>query len=923
MSDPKRLYLIDAYALIFRAYYAFIRAPRMNSKGMNTSAVFGFTNALVDVLNNHNPSHIAVAFDPPGQTFRVADYADYKANREETPEDIRRAVPYIKAIIEGFNIPVFESPGFEADDVIGTLAKQAESQGFEVYMVTPDKDFAQLVTDRIKMHRPAKNGGQVEIWGVDEVKEKFAVEDPLQVIDILGMWGDAADNIPGIPGVGEKTAKKLVAEYGSIENLIEHSDELKGKLKERVQENAAQALLSKKLATIRLDVPVEFEAEKLIVEAPDKEKLKPVFADLEFRTLIERVLGEQPAGNLVPGAQMDLFGSSGSSSAEPNAPVPPNREEVNYTLIDTVDKRNRLVQDLLKQDSFCFDTETTGLDANEAELVGVAFSYKAGEGFYVPIPDNPKAARFILADFKPLFSHEKILKIAHNLKYDLTVLKWHDIEISGPIFDTMLAHYLLEPDMRHGMDMLAETYLRYRTVPIETLIGKKGKDQKSMREVPVEVAKDYACEDADITFQLYELFSPQLDETKTRKLFQQIEMPLIPVLGAMETAGVAIDIEQLKTYSGELGTEIIQLEKRIKELAGTDFNIASPRQLGEVLFDHLKLVEKPQKTKTGQYATSEAILETLRGEHEIIDQILTYRQVVKLKSTYVDTLPNLMNPRTGRIHTTFHQAVAATGRLSSQGPNLQNIPIRTERGRRIRKAFVPRDEKYVLMAADYSQIELRVIAAISGDEAMLEAFRNDEDIHAATAAKIFGVSLSEVTREQRSNAKTVNFGIIYGVSAFGLSRQTNLSRSEAKEVIESYFKTYPGIKDYMDRQIELAQQNGYVETLMGRRRYLRDINSRNAVVRGQAERNAINTPIQGTAADIIKKAMIDIHREFEKHPLKSKMVLQVHDELVFDAHIEELDIIKPLIIEKMQQAISLDVSLKVDVGLGKNWLEAH
>ncbi len=923
MSDPKRLYLIDAYALIFRAYYAFIRAPRMNSKGMNTSAVFGFTNALVDVLNNHNPSHIAVAFDPPGQTFRVADYADYKANREETPEDIRRAVPYIKAIIEGFNIPVFESPGFEADDVIGTLAKQAESQGFEVYMVTPDKDFAQLVTDRIKMHRPAKNGGQVEIWGVNEVKEKFAVEDPLQVIDILGMWGDAADNIPGIPGVGEKTAKKLVAEYGSIENLIEHSDELKGKLKERVQENAAQALLSKKLATIRLDVPVEFEAEKLIVEAPDKEKLKPVFADLEFRTLIERVLGEQPAGSLVPGAQMDLFGSSGSSSAEPNVPVPSNREEVNYTLIDTVDKRNRLVQDLLKQDSFCFDTETTGLDANEAELVGVAFSYKAGEGFYVPIPDNPKAARFILADFKPLFSHEKILKIAHNLKYDLTVLKWHDIEISGPIFDTMLAHYLLEPDMRHGMDMLAETYLRYRTVPIETLIGKKGKDQKSMREVPVEVAKDYACEDADITFQLYELFSPQLDETKTRKLFQQIEMPLIPVLGAMETAGVAIDIEQLKTYSGELGTEIIQLEKRIKELAGTDFNIASPRQLGEVLFDHLKLVEKPQKTKTGQYATSEAILETLRGEHEIIDQILTYRQVVKLKSTYVDTLPNLMNPRTGRIHTTFHQAVAATGRLSSQGPNLQNIPIRTERGRRIRKAFVPRDEKYVLMAADYSQIELRVIAAISGDEAMLEAFRNDEDIHAATAAKIFGVSLSEVTREQRSNAKTVNFGIIYGVSAFGLSRQTNLSRSEAKEVIESYFKTYPGIKDYMDRQIELAQQNGYVETLMGRRRYLRDINSRNAVVRGQAERNAINTPIQGTAADIIKKAMIDIHREFEKHPLKSKMVLQVHDELVFDAHIEELDIIKPLIIEKMQQAISLDVSLKVDVGLGKNWLEAH
>lgn len=922
MSEPKRLYLIDAYALIFRAYYAFIRAPRMNSKGMNTSAVFGFTNALVDVLKNYNPTHIAVAFDPPGGCFRVDDYALYKANRDETPEDIRRAIPYIKSIVEGFNIPVFESAGFEADDVIGTLAHQAAAEGFDVFMVTPDKDFAQLVTDRIRIHRPAKNGGGVEIWGVDEVKEKFQVKDPLQVIDILGMWGDSADNIPGIPGVGEKTAKKLIAEYESIEILLERADELKGKLKEKVKENAAQALLSKQLATIRLDVPVKFEAEKLLIEAPDKEKLGAVFADLEFRTLSERIFGERMVPSAAEGGQMDLFGG-GETTATTEEVQPEKQVATNYTLIDTVDKRKKFVADLLQQKSFCFDTETTGLDANEAELVGVAFSYRKGEGYYVPLPNNPKAVRLIMSDFQEVFAHEKILKIAHNLKYDLTVFKWHGIEIKGPIFDTMLAHYLLEPDMRHGMDLLSETYLNYRPISIEELIGKKGKDQKNMRDVPVEKVKDYACEDADITFRLYERFSPQLDETKTRKLFEEIEMPLVPVLGAMETSGVALDMEQLRTYSSELGFEILQLEKSIKELAGTEFNIASPKQLGEILFDHLKLIDKPKKTKTGQYATAESVLETLRGEHDIVDQILEYRQVVKLKSTYVDTLPNLVNPRTGRIHTTFHQAVAATGRLSSQGPNLQNIPIRTERGRKVRQAFIPRDKDYLLLAADYSQIELRVIASISGDEAMIEAFRNDEDIHSATAAKIFGVPLEEVTREQRSNAKTVNFGIIYGVSAFGLSQQTNLSRSESKEVIDSYFETYPGIKKYMDQQIELAREQGFVETLMGRRRYLRDINSKNQVVRGQAERNAINTPIQGTAADIIKKAMIDLHREFEQQNFRSKMVLQVHDELVFDAHQDELDIIEPVIVEKMQHAIKLDVSLKVEVGRGKNWLEAH
>lgn len=922
MSDPKRLYLIDAYALIFRAYYAFIRAPRMNSKGMNTSAVFGFTNALVDVLNNYNPTHIAVAFDPPGGSFRVDDYAEYKANRDETPEDIKRAVPYIKAIVEGFNIPVFEAIGFEADDVIGTLAHKAAQEGFEVYMVTPDKDFAQLVSDKIKIHRPAKNGGKVEIWGVDEVKEKFEVDDPLQVIDILGMWGDSADNIPGIPGVGEKTAKKFIAEYGSIEGLLEHADELKGKMKDKVKDNAEQALLSKQLATIRLDVPVEFEPEKLTVDEPDKEKLKAIFTDLEFRTLSERVLGERISTGSANGGQMDLFGGDTGDgpidSGDKNTVV-----SADYQLIDTVDKRKKLVADLESQKAFCFDTETTGLDANEAELVGVAFSYKAGHAFYVPIPENLKAAKLIMSDFQRVFADEKIIKIAHNLKYDLTVLKWHDIAIKGPIFDTMLAHYLIEPDMRHGMDMLAETYLNYRPVSIEELIGKKGKDQKSMRDVPLEQIVPYACEDADITFRLYELFAPQLDDTKTRKLFEEIEMPLVEVLSAMETAGVGIDMQVLRDYSKALQNEIVGFDKKIKELAGTDFNIASPKQLGEILFDHMKLVEKPKKTKTGQYATSEPVLESLRGEHEIIDQILEYRQVVKLKNTYVDTLPDLVNPRTGRVHTTFHQAVAATGRLSSQGPNLQNIPIRTERGRKVRAAFIPRDKDYTLLAADYSQIELRVIASISGDEAMINAFKNDEDIHAATASKIFGVPLEEVTREQRGNAKTVNFGIIYGVSAFGLSQQSNLSRSEAAEVIKSYFETYPGIKKYMDDRIEFAREHGFVETMMGRRRYLRDINSKNAVVRGQAERNAINTPIQGSAADIIKKAMIDIHKEFEKQKFRSKMVLQVHDELVFDAHNDELNTIEPLIVEKMQHAVKLIVDLKVDVGRGQNWLEAH
>jgi DNA polymerase-1 len=924
MSEKKKLYLLDAYALIFRAYYAFIRNPRFNSKGMNTSAVFGFTNALLDVLNNHHPTHIAVAFDPPGGTFRSTDFAAYKANREETPEDIKRSVPYIKAIIDGFRIPVIEVANYEADDVIGTLAKKAEQEGYEVYMVTPDKDYGQLVSENIKIHRPPKNGGDLEIWGIKEVCEKFEVQNQLQIIDLLGLAGDAVDNIPGIPGVGMKTAQKLLAQYQSVEGVIANVDELKGKLQERVREFSEQALLSKQLATIHLGVPVAFEPEKLILEEPDKEKLLAVFSDLEFRTLSQRLLGEKVQTQVKVGAQMDLFGDSNNgNTAEYATPETSTSIEHNYQLTDTADKRATLIKYLSGKKAFCFDTETTGLDTSEAELVGIAFSCKAGEGFYVPMPENRKAADFILADFKPLFADEKILKIAHNLKYDLTILKWYGIEIKQPMFDTMLAHYLIEPDMRHGMDLLSETYLHYRPISIEELIGKKGKDQKNMRDIPVEQVKEYAAEDADITFRLYELFSSKLDETKTRQLFETIEMPLVSVLGAMETEGIKINSELLAKYSAELTQEILGFEEKILNLAGVPFNIASPKQLGEVLFDHLKIGDKPKKTKTGQYATGEEVLETLKGEHEIIDLILEYRQTQKLKSTYVDSLPLLVNPKTGRIHSTFNQAIAATGRLSSVNPNLQNIPIRTERGRKVREAFIPRDENHVLLAADYSQIELRVIASISGDKAMIEAFENDEDIHRATAAKIFGVPLDEVTREQRGNAKTVNFGIIYGVSAFGLSQQTNLSRSEAREVIDSYFETYPGIKNYMTERIDFAKQYGYVETIMGRRRYLKDINSANAVVRGQAERNAINAPIQGSAADIIKKAMIDIHDEFEKQSFKSRMVLQVHDELVFDAHKDEIDIIRPLIVDKMQNAVKLSVKLKVDVGLGNNWLEAH
>lgn len=933
-QEKPTLYLLDAYALIYRAYYAFIRAPRVNSQGMNTSAIFGFTLALTDVISKNNPTHIAVGFDLPGGTFRNEDFPEYKANREETPNDIKIAVPFIREIVEGFNIPIVEMAGYEADDVIGTIAKKAEKEGFDVFMVTPDKDYGQLVTENIKMIRPGRSGNPPEVWGVEEVCAKFGVKRTEQVIDVLGLWGDAVDNIPGIPGIGEKTAKKLLAKYDSVEGLIENVEELKGKQKENVIAFAEQGLLSKKLATISLDVPVEFDAKKYKLDEPNKEALSALFTKLEFRTLASRILGEQIAVNT--GAQMDMFSINtpskpkGSMDADTAVEMvselkafDPDRS--NYKLIETKDKRTTFIKDLMKQKAVCFDTETTSVDANMAELVGIAFSWKAGEGFYIPLPENQKAAAFILKDFKPFFQSDKILKIGHNLKYDNTVLHWHGIEVKGELFDTMLAHYLIQPDLKHGMDILAETYLGYRPISIETLIGKKGKNQKSMRDIPVEEVAPYASEDADITFRLYELFKPEIDKDPgLKKLFYEIEMPLMPVLAKMESNGVNIDKDALAVISGNLAEASGILESDIYELAGHEFNIGSPKQLGIVLFEELKISDKPKKTKTGQYATNEETLLRMENDHEIVAKILDYRQVNKLKSTYVDALPTLINPKDNRIHTTYMQAVAATGRLSSQNPNLQNIPIRTERGKQVRKAFIASDSDHVLLAADYSQIELRLIAELSGDEAMMAAFEDGEDIHAATAAKVFDVPLAEVSREMRSKAKTVNFGIIYGISAFGLSQRIQTSRKEAAQLIENYFSKYPGIKAFMDGSIETARENGYVETVMKRRRYLKDINSGNAVVRGFAERNAINAPIQGSAADMIKMAMIKVDEAFRKQNIQSKMILQVHDELVFDALTSELDKIKPIIENEMKNAIPwLKVPMNVDMDQGKNWLEAH
>ena len=927
--EDQRLFLLDAFALIYRAYYAFIKNPIKNSKGMNTSASYGFTLFLHDLLRKEKPSHLAVVFDSPGATDRAVEHSFYKANREAMPEDIRGMIPYIKEIIKAFNIPMLELAGYEADDIIGTIAKVKEKEGHQVYMVTPDKDFAQLVSENVFIYKPSRQGNGVEILGVKEVKEKWEVDDPKQVIDILGMWGDAVDNIPGIPGVGEKTAKKLIQEYGSMENMLEHSHELKGKLRENVEAHKEQALVSKMLATIILDVPVSVEDEDLEISEPDKEKLSDLFTELEFRTLGKRIIGDEYTVNQPTNTtgQMDLFSSSDNDTGTvPNEERGKNIDntEHTYTLVNEEKDLQKLITMLSKQKQIAFDTETTGLDALNAELVGIAFSYEKGKGFYVPFPENQEEALILIEKLKPFFENENIEKIGQNLKYDLKILANYGVSVKGKLFDTMIAHYLINPDMRHNMDILSETYLKYSPKSIEELIGKKGKNQKSMKDVPLEEVKEYAVEDADITFQLKEHFQPILEKVGTKKLFDEIEIPLVEVLAAMEREGIRLDVDFLNAMSKEMQVEIDAFQAKIFEIAGETFNLASPKQLGDILFDKLKIGgPKQKKTKTGQYATGEEILSYLAKDNEIVRYILEWRQLVKLQNTYVDALPNQVNEKTGRVHTDYMQTVAATGRLSSNNPNLQNIPIRTERGRQIRKAFIARDENYTLLAADYSQIELRIIAALSGEENMIKAFQNGEDIHRSTASKVFNVPLEEVTKEQRSNAKTVNFGIIYGVSAFGLSNQTDLSRSESAELIEAYYKTYPKLRQYIQNQIDFAREEGYVQTVLGRRRYLKDINSANAMVRGGAERNAVNAPIQGSAADIIKIAMINIHKRLEKEKWQSKMLLQVHDELVFDVHNSELEKIQPMIKEEMENAFKLDVPLIVDLGFGKDWLQAH
>lgn len=930
----KKLFLLDAYALIYRAYFAFANNHRYNSKGLNTSAMFGFTNTLLEVLNKEKPTHIAVVFDTPAQTARHEEYTEYKAHREEMPEDLALSIPYIIRIIEAFDIPVIMSDGYEADDVIGTLAKKAEKHGFVTYMMTPDKDFGQLVDENILIYKPARLGNGAEVLGVKEVCAKFEVQTPDQVRDILGLWGDSADNIPGIPGVGEKTAKELIKQFGTVEGVLENTDKLKGKLQERVREHGEKAILSKRLATIWVDAPVELEEDKLIMSKPKEDLVREVFGELEFRTLMLKVLGETlPVAAPTPKApkpkdtnQMDLFGGGGEATEEAAA-VSPYRNihdtEHTYILADTPEKRAELVAKLSAVPSFCFDSETTALDELSAEIVGLSFSIKEGEGYYVPVPADEEVARAVLEEFRGVLESETIEKTGQNIKYDLSVLANYGITVQGPLFDTMVAHYLIQPDMRHGMDLLAQTYLNYAPVKIEELIGKKGKGQGTMRDVEIEKIKEYAAEDADITLQLRNKFEPMLTETATRKLFDEVEMPLVPVLAGMEREGIKLDKEAMAEFSIRLQKDIETFENDIYELAGERFNLNSPKQLGDILFIKLAIDDKAKKTATKQFATGEEILSKLVHKHPIVQKIMDYRMVQKLKSTYVDALPLLINAKTGRLHTSFNQTVAATGRLSSTNPNLQNIPIKTEQGREIRKSFVPRGEGYTLVSADYSQVELRIIAHLSGDEGMIEAFSQKQDIHAATAAKIYGIELADVTSDMRRNAKSVNFGIIYGMSAFGLSEQLQIPRGEAGEIIKQYFIKYPRVKEYMDLSIERARENGYVETIMGRRRNLPDINSTNATVRGYAERNAINAPIQGTAADIIKLAMINIHADLKRLNTKSKMVLQVHDELVFDVHVDELDMLKPLIHDRMMNAVSLTVPLEVEVGVGQNWLEAH
>lgn len=935
MNQNSKLFFLDAYALIYRAYYAFIKNPRINSKGFNTSAILGFVNTLEDVLKKENPTHIGVAFDPPGPTFRHEAYEQYKAQREETPEAIRLSVPIIKDIIRAYRIPILEIAGYEADDVIGTLATKAGQQGITTYMMTPDKDYGQLVTDHVFMYRPKYGDKEFEVMGVEQVKAKFDIQSPVQVIDMLGLMGDASDNIPGCPGVGEKTAQKLIAEFGSIENLLEHTDQLKGALKIKVETNREMITFSKFLATIKTDVPIKLDMDALVREQADEEALRKIFEELEFRTLIDRIFKKdnQPLSSS-PGPlfaqtntpiQGDLFAEFTANGTVEKKKTNLHTLETlkcDYQLIDNKDKRSKLIQKLLTTKILALDTETTGTEPMEAELVGMSFSFAENQGFYVPVPAEREEALKIVNEFRKVFENEKSLKVGQNIKYDMIVLQNYGVEVKGPLFDTMVAHYVLQPELRHGMDYLAEIYLHYQTIHIEELIGPKGKNQKNMRDLDPKDIYRYACEDADVTLKLKNVLEKELKENDAEKLFYEIEMPLVPVLVNIESNGVLLDTEALKQSSEHFTAQMAAIEKEIYELAGEEFNIASPKQVGEILFDKLKIVDKARKTKTGQYVTSEEVLESLRHKHPVVEKILEHRGLKKLLGTYIDALPLLINPRTGRVHTSFNQTVTATGRLSSSNPNLQNIPIRDENGKEIRKAFIP-DEGCLFFSADYSQIELRIMAHLSEDKNMIDAFLSGYDIHAATAAKVYKTNIEDVNSDMRRKAKTANFGIIYGISVFGLAERMNVDRKEAKELIEGYFETYPQVKAYMDKSIEVAREKGYVETIFHRKRFLPDINSRNAVVRGYAERNAINAPIQGSAADIIKVAMARIYERFKREGLKAKMILQVHDELNFSVPIEERERVEQAVIEEMEKAYKMHVPLKADCGWGKNWLEAH
>lgn len=935
MNQNSKLFLLDAYALIYRAYYAFIKNPRINSKGFNTSAILGFVNTLEEVLKKENPTHIGVAFDPPGPTFRHEAFEQYKAQREETPEAIRLSVPIIKDIIKAYRIPILEVAGYEADDVIGTLATEAGNQGITTYMMTPDKDYGQLVTDHVFMYRPKYGDKEFEVMGVEQVKAKFDIQSPAQVIDMLGLMGDSSDNIPGCPGVGEKTAQKLIAEFGSIENLLEHTDQLKGALKTKVETNREMIIFSKFLATIKVDVPIRLDMNSLVREQADEDTLRKIFEELEFRTLMERIFKKESspaspiAGTLfnqengpVQGNLFEEFTPDHTNEEKKSNLESLNSLSYDYQLIDTEEKRNEIIKKLLTSEILALDTETTGTDPMDAELVGMSFSITENQAFYVPIPAEREEAIKIVREFEPVFKNEKSLKVGQNIKYDMLVLQNYGIEVRGKLFDTMVAHYVLQPELRHNMDYLAEIYLHYQTIHIEELIGPKGKGQKNMRDLSPQEVYLYACEDADVTLKLKNILEQELKKNDAEKLFYEIEMPLVPVLVNIESNGVRLDTEALKQSSEHFTTRLQSIEKEIYTLAEGEFNIASPKQVGEILFDKLKIVEKAKKTKTGQYVTSEEVLESLRNKHDIIGKILEYRGLKKLLSTYIDALPQLINPKTGRIHTSFNQTVTATGRLSSSNPNLQNIPIRDEDGKEIRKAFIP-DDGCSFFSADYSQIELRIMAHLSEDKNMIDAFLSGYDIHAATAAKIYKVDIKEVTADMRRKAKTANFGIIYGISVFGLAERMNVDRKEAKELIDGYFETYPQVKSYMDKSIQVAREHGYVETIFHRKRFLPDINSRNAVVRGYAERNAINAPIQGSAADIIKVAMARIYERFKAEGLKAKMILQVHDELNFSVPAKEKEIVEQVVIEEMEKAYRMHVPLKADCGWGTNWLEAH